>query len=158
MNLFKKKSKKEVEIEDDFSVKATENTDIFTITEGEPVIEGTLLKSFTFDDNEDLVETCAVPSPPMDSAPININLSNNTIPLADNINPIDHRTSKTKPSGKTPPVDGEVFDMVRSYSLRRSTVRILSKIKAIHNDDNVYLNTIVDEAIRYYYEFLKSNA
>lgn len=46
--------------------------------------------------------------------------------------------------------------MVRSYTLRRSTVRILSKIKAIHIDDNVYLNTIVDEAIRYYYEYLKT--
>lgn len=29
--------------------------------------------------------------------------------------------------------------------------------KAIHQDDNVYLNTIVDEAIRHYYEYLKSN-
>ena len=37
------------------------------------------------------------------------------------------------------------------------TVRILSKIKAIHSDDNVYLNTIVDEAIRYYYESLKNS-
>ena len=45
--------------------------------------------------------------------------------------------------------------MVRSYTLRRSTVRILSKIKVIHSDDNVYLNTIVDEAIRYYYEYLQ---
>lgn len=69
---------------------------------------------------------------------------------------LDHRTLKVKPNGRTPSVDGEAFDMVRSYTLRRSTVRILSKIKAIHIDDNVYLNTIVDEAIRYYYEYLKA--
>ena len=68
----------------------------------------------------------------------------------------NHRTLKANPNGKTPPVDGEAFDMVRSYTLRRSTVRILSKIKVIHSDDNVYLNTIVDEAIRYYYEYLKN--
>ena len=70
---------------------------------------------------------------------------------------LDHRTQKANPNGRTPTVDGEAFDMVRSYTLRRSTVRILSKIKAIHDDDNVYLNTIVDEAIRYYYEYLKNN-
>jgi len=47
--------------------------------------------------------------------------------------------------------------MIRTYTLKRSAVRTLSKIKAIHSDDNVYLNTIVDEAIRYYYEYLKNN-
>lgn len=67
---------------------------------------------------------------------------------------IDKRTLKSTPNGRTPPVDGEVFDMLRTYTLRRSTVRILSEIKAIHVDHNVYLNTIVDEAIRYYYDYL----
>lgn len=68
----------------------------------------------------------------------------------------DHRTSTANPNGRAPPVDGEVFDMVRTYTLRRSTVRILSKIKPINEDDNVYLNTIVDEAIRHYYDYLKN--
>jgi hypothetical protein len=57
-------------------------------------------------------------------------------------NIVDHRTLKTNPNGRAPAVDGEAFDMVRSYTLRSSTVRILSKIKAIHLDVNVYLNTI----------------
>ena len=69
----------------------------------------------------------------------------------------DYRYSQSNPVGRTPPVDGEIYDMVRCYTLRHSTVRMLSKIKVIHNDDNVYLNTIVDEAIRYYYEYLKNS-
>jgi hypothetical protein len=49
----------------------------------------------------------------------------------------DYRYSQSNPLGRTPPVDGEIYDMVRCYTLRRSTVRMLSKIKVIHNDDLV---------------------
>ncbi|WP_242841930.1 hypothetical protein [Clostridium beijerinckii] len=157
-----KKSKIKGEIKDDFSVDENESSDIFTFSEGELKLDGTLLKSFSFDSDEELIEHPAPPTIP------NNNNNNATLNSTSCINPstyddkdykreiLDHRTLKVNPNGRTPSVDGEAFDMVRSYTLRRSTVRILSKIKAIHIDDNVYLNTIVDEAIRYYYEYLKT--
>ncbi|MCM0650016.1 hypothetical protein NBE98_16730 [Clostridium swellfunianum] len=54
--------------------------------------------------------------------------------------------------GSTPAVDGEEFTHSRTYKLRPSTVRKLNELKAAHSDVNAYLNTIVDEAITYYYE------
>jgi hypothetical protein len=39
----------------------------------------------------------------------------------------------------------------RNFKFRRSTVRMLNKLKAEHEDENVDLSSIVDEAIRYYY-------
>lgn len=158
MNMLVKKSKSNKEIKDDFSFEENDSTDIFTFTEGEPQLEGTLLRSFSFDSDDELIEA-NLNSPTSDNMnPKNIS-SPTTIPLVNtdnNTEILDHRTSKANPNGRTPSVDGEAFDMVRSYTLRRSTVRILSKIKAIHVDDNVYLNTIVDEAIRYYYDYLKN--
>jgi hypothetical protein len=58
--------------------------------------------------------------------------------------------------GATPVVDGEDFTLVRSYKLRPSTLKKLNEIKAKHQDVNVYLNTIVDEAISFYYAHLFS--
>lgn len=60
-------------------------------------------------------------------------------------------------NGITPPIDGEYFTINRGYKLRPSTVRKLNEIKAGHRDINIYMNTIVDEAINHYYEdvFLK---
>ena len=157
MKISTNKSKSKTEIKDDFSVNEDESMDLCTISEGEAKIEGTLLKSFSFDSPEVPVEiSIDSPSSINDTSDLNFNKSSQTSP--DKKDMLDHRTLKANPSGKTPSVDGEIYDMVRCYTLRRSTVRILSKIKAIHHDDNVYLNTIVDEAIRYYYEFLKSNA
>ncbi|MCM0647669.1 hypothetical protein NBE98_04670 [Clostridium swellfunianum] len=56
----------------------------------------------------------------------------------------------------TPLIDGEGFDIKRTYKLRESTARMLNEIKAVHPDVNVYMNTIVDAAIRHYYEFIFS--
>ncbi|ALB47585.1 hypothetical protein [Clostridium beijerinckii] len=184
MNMSVKKSKVKDEIKDDFSIEENESSDIFTFSEGELKLDGTLIKSFSFDSDEDLIEH---PAPPTihdpttttnnnnnnnnnsnnsnnnnysnnDSTNTTPNLNSHDIPYNPDVKNeiLDHRTLKVNPNGRTPSVDGEAFDMVRSYTLRRSTVRILSKIKAIHIDDNVYLNTIVDEAIRYYYEYLKT--
>lgn len=63
-------------------------------------------------------------------------------------------------NGVTPPIDGEYFTIKRGYKLRPSTLRRLNEIKAGHRDINIYMNTIVDEAINYYYEsvFLKYEA
>lgn len=168
-----KKSKKSNKIKDDFSINEDETEEIFTFSEGEPQIEGTLLRSFSFDSEDELIEI-PITTAQNFSVPSEIDLNLNKNPIVQLISEttqanyessqslnnkkdiLDNKTLKANPNGRTPSVDGEIYDMVRTYTLRRSTVRILSKIKAIHSDDNVYLNTIVDEAIRYYYEYLKS--
>ena len=169
------KSRKKTEIKNNFEFDEEEDIEVCNFSEGEPVLEGTLLRSFVFDDFS--AEPIEVPLTSDNVAPIgskNPNIEaneNSNNEAASNLNNkkissipepkediLDYRFSKTNPCGRTPPVDGESFDMVRCYTLRRSTVRILSKIKVIHQDDNVYLNTIVDEAIRYYYEYLKNTS
>jgi len=157
MNMTIKNSKSKGELKDDFSANENESTDIFTFSEGELKLEGTLLKSFSFDSEEEPIEQ-SISSPSALITPPSNSTSNKSTFDSDNNKEIsDHRTLKANPNGRTPSIDGEAFDMVRSYTLRRSTIRILSKIKVIHSDDNIYLNTIVDEAIRYYYEYLKNN-
>ena len=64
---------------------------------------------------------------------------------------VDTRTVQLRANGITPPVDGEYFEIKRTFMFRRSTVRMLNKLKAEHPDENVYLSTIVDEALRHYY-------
>lgn len=168
MSLHRKKSKNKYK--DDFTVEEDEELSICNIIEGEPIIEGKILRSFSFEDSDELLEVlpnsnsssaseAAAPNPIINSTPLPAPLTYDKTASKSSDDKIifDQRTSKANPNGRTPPVDGEVFDMVRTYVLRRSTIRILSKIKAIHMDDNVYLNTIVDEAIRHYYDYLKNN-
>ncbi|MDF2591990.1 MAG: hypothetical protein K0S75_1456 [Clostridia bacterium] len=71
---------------------------------------------------------------------------------------IDNRTLQKQPYGITPPVDGERFEVKRTFMFRRSTVRMLNKLKAEHEDENVYLSSILDEAIRRYFEFVCSKS
>jgi hypothetical protein len=159
MNLTTKKSKTKAEIKNDFGVDEDNSAEIFSFYEGETKIEGTLLRSFSFDSEEEPVELSITPQNLLPPNKTDLNLNKNSIELVsetsqtnyrssqscDNKNYIlDNRTLKANPNGRTPSVDGEVYDMIRTYTLRRSTVRILSKIKAI------------DEAIRYYYEYIKS--
>lgn len=66
----------------------------------------------------------------------------------------DNRKVKTEAPGITPPIDGESFDTQRCYKIRNSTARMLNEIKAVHPNVNVYMNTIVDAAIRNYYDFI----
>jgi hypothetical protein len=157
MNMTSKKAKSKDKIKDDFAIDENESMDVFTFSEGELKIEGSLLKSFSFENEGELNEEYTISHSTSENIASSNLTSNKSSSNSNNKEEIsDHRTLKTNPNGRTPPVDGEAFDMVRSYTLRRSTVRILSKIKAIHSDDNVYLNTIVDEAIRHYYEYLKN--
>ena len=65
---------------------------------------------------------------------------------------VDTRKLQLQSNGITPPIDGEYFEIKRTFIFRRSTVRMLNKLKAEHPDVNVYLSTIVDEALRHYYE------
>jgi len=66
-------------------------------------------------------------------------------------NLFDNRTCRTQAFGITPPVNGEYFEVKRTFVFRRSTVKMLNKLKAEHEDENVYLSSIVDEALRFYY-------
>lgn len=79
--------------------------------------------------------------------------TNNSSPSVDNSSPsiIDNRKGKAAPNGITPPVNGETFDIKRTYAFRKSTIRKLNELKAAHADVNVYLSTILDEAITEYY-------
>ena len=52
MNMTLKKAKSKGEIKDDFSIAKNESMDIGTFSEGELKLEGTLLKSFSFDNEE----------------------------------------------------------------------------------------------------------
>lgn len=64
------------------------------------------------------------------------------------------QTDKPIPKGLTPPIDGEHFSIKRCYQLRPSTLRKLNELKAKHDNINVYLNTIVDAAIRHYHDYV----
>lgn len=55
-------------------------------------------------------------------------------------------------NGLTPPILGEHFTIKRGYKMRPSTLRKLLEMKATHEDVNIYLSTILDDAINYYYE------
>lgn len=63
----------------------------------------------------------------------------------------------TNPKGQTPPIDGESFTIKRCYQFRKSTLKKLNELKANHPDINVYLNTIIDEAILHYYDYIINN-
>ena len=67
---------------------------------------------------------------------------------------IDNRRLKSEPNGITPPIDGEYFVIKRGFTFRRSTVRMLNELKAAHPNENVYLSTIVDKALRHYHEYI----
>ena len=79
--------------------------------------------------------------------------TNNSLPSIDNPTSsiVDNRKGKAAPNGITPPVNGEAFDIKRTYAFRKSTIRKLNELKAAHDDVNVYLSTILDEAITEYY-------
>ena len=66
----------------------------------------------------------------------------------------DNKTINPYPYGITPPVDGEYLDTRRSFSLRKSTIRMLNELKAADPDINIYLNSIMDKALRHYHEYI----
>ena len=57
-------------------------------------------------------------------------------------------------NGCAPPIDGEYWDIKRTYMLRSSTVRKLNELKSIHPDLNTYVSTLVDLAIAHYYDHI----
>ncbi|WP_261856507.1 hypothetical protein [Clostridium folliculivorans] len=61
---------------------------------------------------------------------------------------------KTKNIEENGIVDGEPLDLQRNYKIRKSTARMLNEIKAAHPNVNVYMNTIVDAALRHYHNYI----
>lgn len=52
---------------------------------------------------------------------------------------------------KTPAIDGEEFDVKRTYMMRKSTVRMLNQLKGMSEDVDIHMSTILDIAIRHYF-------
>lgn len=67
---------------------------------------------------------------------------------------VENKAFKASSRGITPSVDGEQYTVKRCYQYRPSTVRKLNELKAKHPDVNVYLNTIIDEAIVHFYDHI----
>lgn len=69
-------------------------------------------------------------------------------------------SKKTKPNyspkGLTTPIDGELFNIKRSYQFRSSTLRKLIELKSKDPDINIYLNQIIDKAICFYYDHINT--
>lgn len=52
---------------------------------------------------------------------------------------------------KTPAIDGEEFDVKRTYMMRKSTVRMFNQLKGMSEDVDIHMSTILDIVIRDYY-------
>ena len=52
---------------------------------------------------------------------------------------------------RTPAVDGEEFEIKRTYMMRRTTVKMLNQLKGLSDDVDIHMNTIIDIAIRHYF-------
>jgi hypothetical protein len=72
--------------------------------------------------------------------------------------PFSNQNFKNSQRGLTPAVNGELYTLKRCYQFRPSTIRKLNELKAKHSNVNVYLNTIIDEAISYYYDHVASKS
>src|SRR5471030_3095534 len=66
----------------------------------------------------------------------------------------DNRLLKSKANGITPPIDGEYFEIKSGFTFRRSTIRLLNELKAADPNENIYLNTLIDKALRHYHEYI----
>ncbi len=75
-----------------------------------------------------------------------------------NTNTLDSKKIKTNssPKGLTTPIDGELFNIKRSYQFRSSTLRKLIELKSKDPDINIYLNQIIDKAICFYYNHINT--
>ena len=78
------------------------------------------------------------------------NKVSNTIDDKNLINKSEEKKDLMKRKGKrkTPEVDGEGYDVRRTYQLRKSTVRMLNKLIGMNQNIDIHMNTIVDSAIR----------
>ena len=63
----------------------------------------------------------------------------------------DNRNNKFA-NGITPPINNESLNIRRTYLLRASTIKKINQLVAYDDDINVYVSTIVDKAINFYYD------
>lgn len=131
------------------SISSIENLDFYDeeengFSEGD-VAPGNVLSSFSF---------TSEPEPVLTGTPTTTNAFGFNASKQDAETLVDSRKTKTEANIATPSIDGEAYTVNRFYKLRYSTAKMLNEIKAAHPDVNVYMNTIVDEAIRYYHDFL----
>ncbi|ERK29192.1 hypothetical protein [Clostridium intestinale] len=110
---------------------------------GAEKIEGEIIKEFTFS-KKDLEEK-------------NVEkITNETLYKHVNEDKGNVISKRIRLNARTPKIDGEEFEVTRSYKLRPSTAKMLNEIKGMHSNVNIHMNTIIDSAIRYYYGNLKS--
>lgn len=74
--------------------------------------------------------------------------------LSNDDNALEDNRNSPIVNGCAPPIDGEYLNIKRTYMLRSSTVRKLNKLKSIHPDLNIYVSTLVDLAIAFYYDHI----
>ena len=112
------------------------------------VVLGTPIAQFTFGSN-------LVPSndPMIKQSPADVP-QEISFDSGNQLNLLDNRTLKSQPNGITPPIDGEYFAIKCGFAFRRSTIRLLNELKAAHPDENVYLSTIVDNALSHYHKYI----
>jgi hypothetical protein len=48
----------------------------------------------------------------------------------------------------------EDFSIRKTFTMRKSTARLLVRLKLVHPNVNIRANTIIDRAIRYYYKHI----
>ena len=106
-------------------------------------VPGTPVAEFCFDAN-------TVPS----SGPMLKELPVKIVSAAPKHDLLDNRTLRPQAFGKTPSINGESFELTRTFVFRRSTVRILNQLKAEDPDENIYLSSIIDNAIRHYANYI----
>ena len=136
------KKSKPVDEDDLCYVEEVEENGLCDFVPGDPIAQ------FTFEDNSVLSNEPMIKPQPA-QAPLEVPLTS-----SDHLNLVDNRTLKSESNGITPPIDGEYFVIKRGFTFRRSTVRLLNELKAAHPNENVYLSTIVDNALRHYHEYI----
>ena len=68
--------------------------------------------------------------------------------------PIQDNRNIPMANGALPAINGETFNLRRTYLLRESTIRKLNELKGSHDDINIYVSFIVDAAICNYHKFI----
>ena len=124
-------------------------------------IKGTLVEGFSF--TEDVVAFAPKPIAKSTVKTAKSNAASNT--TNNNVNSTEKNTTSSGAfdmrrlslvNGLTPPIDGEKLEHKRSYVLRFSTLKKLEQMKAMH-PDIVYVSSIVDMAINYYFDSISQN-
>lgn len=160
----RKNSKKALEIDEISSEYEFEENCFDNLVEGSPVATFSFANSFEQvpvqspsnsigSSNPNKTSTASFKNTEGKEKPQTCNKVNSNV-MDTSVKLTDSRRGNPTPKGITPPIAGEVFDIKRGYTFRKSTVRKLNELKAAHPDVNVYLSTIIDDAINHYYNYV----